>query len=59
MQIFTANHWTEVRNPYGRVRGSFEGAEGVGNPIGKTISTNPGPSELFHINQSTYMDCLV
>ena len=36
MQIPTANHWTEVRDPYGRVRGRIEEAEGDGNPIGRT-----------------------
>jgi hypothetical protein len=47
MQILTAIHWTEVGEPYGRVRGRIEGAEGDGNPIGrKTSSTNPEPSEL-------------
>jgi hypothetical protein len=30
------NHWTEIRNPYGRVRGRIEGAKGGGNPIGRT-----------------------
>lgn len=47
MQILTANHWTEVRDPYGRVRGRIEGAEGDGNPIGRpTVSTNLDPWEL-------------
>jgi hypothetical protein len=32
MLIFTAYHWTEVRNPYGRVRGRDEGAEGIATP---------------------------
>jgi hypothetical protein len=40
MQILTANHWTEPRDPSGRVR-ETEGAEGDCNPIGRTtISTN-------------------
>jgi hypothetical protein len=44
MQILTANHWTEVRNPDGNVRGRIEGAEGDGNPIGRTtVSTNQTP----------------
>ena len=47
MQILTANHWTEVRDPYGRVRGRIEGTEGDGNPIGRpTVSTNLDPWEL-------------
>jgi hypothetical protein len=41
MQILTANHWTEPGDLNGRVRGRTEGAEGDGNPIGKTtVSTN-------------------
>jgi hypothetical protein len=40
MQILTANHWTEVRDLYGRVRGRIKGAEGDGNPIGRTNSKN-------------------
>ena len=47
MQILTANHWTEVKGPYGRVRGRIEGEEGDGNPIGRpTLSTNLDPQEL-------------
>jgi hypothetical protein len=34
MQIHTANYWTEVRDPYERVRRRVEGAGGVGMPIG-------------------------
>jgi hypothetical protein len=42
-----ADHWTEVRNPYGRARGRTEGAEEDSNPMGgTTVSTNPVPSEL-------------
>jgi hypothetical protein len=26
-QIFTSNHWTEVRDPYGLIRGKVKGAE--------------------------------
>jgi hypothetical protein len=40
MQILTANHWIEVEDPYGRVRRRIEGAEGDGNPIGKTNCVN-------------------
>jgi hypothetical protein len=47
IQIFTANHWTEVRDSHGRVRGRTEGAEGDCNPIGRPIvSTNLDSSEL-------------
>jgi hypothetical protein len=42
MHIQIANHWTEVRDPYGRVRGRSEGIEVDGNPIGRQIlSTTP------------------
>ena len=38
---------TEVRNPYGRVRGGTEGAERNCNPIGRTsVSTKLDTSEL-------------
>ena len=30
MQILTANHWAEVGDLYGRVRGGTEGVEGDG-----------------------------
>jgi hypothetical protein len=47
MQIITANHCTEVRDCYGRVRGRSEGVEGDCTSTGRTtISTNPVPSEL-------------
>ena len=47
MQILTANHWTEVRIPYGRVRGRTEEAEWEGNLLGKsTVSNNRDPWEL-------------
>jgi hypothetical protein len=37
-----ANHWTEVRDPNGRVRGRIEEAEEDENTIGRsTILTNP------------------
>jgi hypothetical protein len=39
MQILIANHWSEVRAPYGRVRGRTEGAEEDCNPIGRTTSS--------------------
>jgi hypothetical protein len=41
MQILTANHQTEPREPNGRVRARSEEAEGYCNPIGRTtISTS-------------------
>ena len=47
MQILTAKHWTELGDPYGRVRERSEGNEGDGNPIEiLTLSTNLNPSEL-------------
>ena len=43
----TAKHWPEVGDPYGRVRGRIEGAEGDFNPIGRPrVSTNLVPWEL-------------
>jgi hypothetical protein len=33
MQRLTAHHWTQVWDPYRKVRGSIEGTEGDGNPI--------------------------
>jgi hypothetical protein len=36
-----ANHWTESRDPNGRVRGRTEGDEGDYDPLGRTtVSTN-------------------
>jgi hypothetical protein len=47
MQILTANHWTQVGNPYGRVRGRIKGTEGDDDPIRRpTMSTNLDPWEL-------------
>jgi hypothetical protein len=41
MNILTVNHWTEVEDHFGKVRGRIKGAEEDGNPIGKTaVSTN-------------------
>jgi hypothetical protein len=51
MQILPAKHWTEVRNPYGQIRGRIEGDEGGSNPIGRiTVSTNSDPSELLRLS---------
>jgi len=38
--MLTANHWTEPEDPNGGVRERTEGAEGVCNPIGRTIISN-------------------
>ena len=47
MQIFTANHWTEVGDQYGRDRGRIEKTEEDCNPIGrKAVSVNPDSSEF-------------
>jgi hypothetical protein len=44
MKILTANHWTEVRDPYGEIRARIEGAEGDCNLIGRPIfTTTPDP----------------
>jgi hypothetical protein len=32
MQILTAKHWTEVRDPYERIRGRIKEAEGLATP---------------------------
>lgn len=40
MQIPTGKHWTEVKDPNGRVGGRIEGPEGDGNTTGlPTVST--------------------
>jgi hypothetical protein len=41
METLTANHWTEVKDPFGRVRERIEGEEKDGNLTGgSTESTN-------------------
>ena len=51
----TANHWTEISDHYGRVR--IEGAEGDGNPIGRTtVLTNLDPWELPETKSPTKED---
>ena len=50
MQIITANHWTEVRDPYGRGKVRIERPEADVNPIGRTtVSTKSDPWELPEI----------
>jgi hypothetical protein len=47
MQILIAKHRTEVRDPYGRVRGRIEGTEGDGNLVVRPkVLTNPDPSQF-------------
>jgi hypothetical protein len=47
MQILKVNHWTDVRDPYERVRAKIEIAIEDGNPIGKSrVSIYPDPYEL-------------
>jgi hypothetical protein len=41
--MLAANHGTEHSDPIGGIRERTEGAEGVCNPIGGTISTNQIP----------------
>jgi len=54
MQMPIAKHWMEVRDPYGRVGGRVEAAEGNGNPIGRpTKSTNLDPWELLEAEPPT------
>ena len=54
MQILTANHWTEVRDPYRRVSGRTEGAEKGGQLKGRTtILTNQDPWDLPKSKPST------
>jgi hypothetical protein len=54
MQILPANHWTEVRDTYGRVRGRTEGAEGSCNLIRRiTVSTYLDLLELPETKPST------
>jgi hypothetical protein len=44
MQTLTCNHWTALRDLYGRAGERIEGAEGYGNLIERTtVSTNPRP----------------
>jgi len=50
MRMLAVNHQTEYRNPKGGVRKRTEGAEGVCNPIGRTISTNQTPQSSQGLN---------
>ena len=54
MQILKGKHWTEVRDPFGRVRGRTEGTKRDGNTVGRaTVSNNLDPSELPETKSST------
>jgi hypothetical protein len=54
MQILTAKHWMEVKDPYGRVREGIKGTEGDGNPTGRrTGSTNLDPWEFPETEKPT------
>jgi hypothetical protein len=47
----TANYWTELRDPYGRVRGRIEGAVRDCSPIGRTtVSTNQTPQRFQRLS---------
>jgi hypothetical protein len=47
MQIFTHNHWTEVRHSYGWIRERLEDAKEEDDPIGRpAVSTNLEPWDL-------------
>jgi hypothetical protein len=61
-QMLIANHWTELGVPNGvlkgGVRGRTEGAEGICNSIGRTISTNQNSQSsqgLNHQPRSTHV----
>jgi hypothetical protein len=51
--ILTHNLWTEVWDPYGRIRGRIEEAEGKGDPIERpAVSTNLDSWEIPEINRA-------
>jgi hypothetical protein len=49
--MLAAKHWPEHGVPNGGVREKIEGAEGVCNPIGRTISTNQRYQSSQGLNQ--------
>jgi hypothetical protein len=52
----TPYHWTEVRDPYGWIRGRIQEAEEEGNPTGRpAVSTNPDPWELSQAGPSPHI----
>jgi hypothetical protein len=48
--MYTVRHWTEHRNPNVEIRPRTVGAEGVCNPIGRTISTKKTPQSSQGLN---------
>jgi hypothetical protein len=55
IQILIINLWNKVKDPYGRIRGRIEGAEGMA-PL-PTVSTNMDPlssQNLIHQPKCTY-----
>jgi hypothetical protein len=54
MQILTANHKTEPRDPNGRTRERIEEAEDYCNPIGRTGSNNWTSERLNHQPKSIH-----
>ena len=44
------NHWTEYRDPSESAREKIDKAEGVCNPIGKTVSNNQIPQSSQGLN---------
>jgi hypothetical protein len=54
MWVFSANLWTEYRDPNGGVREKTEGAETICNPIERTtISTNWTTPDIPGTNPQT------
>ena len=54
MQILTANDWTEVSYPYGRVRERSKGAKVDCNPIGRTMElSNQIPQSSQRLSHCT------
>jgi hypothetical protein len=51
--MLTANHWTKHMVPNGGARERIEGAEGLWNPIGRTISTNKSHQSSQELNHQT------
>jgi hypothetical protein len=50
MWMLAVNHWTEHGVPNGTVRGRTEGAEGIYNLKGRTISTKQIPQRSQGLN---------
>jgi len=52
--MLAANQQTEHRGPNGGIRGRTEGAGGVCNPIGRTISINLTPQSSQRVPTKEY-----